>query len=290
MSTLRGLVSLLLLVLSTLFWAVPLYVLTLLKLITPTRRLRLRLLGGLNRIALAWIGTNLWWMRRWLRPQLDIHLPDGLSPQQWWLVISNHRSWTDIFMLQLALHRRIPMPRFFLKRELIWVPVIGLAWWALEFPFMRRYKRERLARNPALARRDQEATERLCERAQQIPMAIYNFVEGTRFTPAKHRAQASPYRHLLRPKAGGTAQVVSLLGQRLNGILDITLAYARERPSFWDFLCGREGAVRLHARHLELPGWMHGGDYHQDPQYKERFQTWLNALWRDKDHFLDSLR
>ena len=289
MSTLKGLVSILLLVFSTLFWAVPLYALALLKLVTPTRRLRLRLLGGLNQIALAWIGTNLWWMRRWLRPRLDVHLPEGLSPHQWWLVISNHRSWTDIFILQMALHRRIPVPRFFLKHELIWVPVIGLAWWALEFPFMRRYKRDDLERNPALAMRDRQATERLCERAQQMPMAIYNFVEGTRFTPTKQRMQNSPYRHLLRPKAGGTAQVVSLLGRRLSGVLDVTLGYTRESPSFWDFLCGREAAVSLYARRLDLPSWMHGGDYHQDLQYKERFQKWLNALWQDKDQFLDSL-
>ncbi|SHE90328.1 1-acyl-sn-glycerol-3-phosphate acyltransferase [Modicisalibacter ilicicola DSM 19980] len=290
MSTLKGLVSMLLLVLSTLFWAVPLYVLALLKLITPTRQLRLHLLAGLNQIALAWIGTNLWWMKRWLKPRLDIHLPEGLSPHQWWLVIVNHRSWTDIFMLQLALHRRIPMPRFFLKRELIWVPVIGLAWWALEFPFMRRYKRDRLARDPHLAQRDRQATQRLCEHARQMPMAIYNFVEGTRFTPDKHKAQASPYRHLLKPKAGGTAQVVGLLGKRLNGILDVTLAYTRDNPSFWDFLCGREGPAILYAQRLDLPHWMPNGDYHQDPQYKERFQTWLNALWQEKDRTLASLR
>ncbi|MBZ9556877.1 MULTISPECIES: acyltransferase [unclassified Modicisalibacter] len=288
MSIFKGLVSVLLLTVSTLFWAVPLYALTLAKLVTPTRRWRLRVLGGLNRIALAWIGTNLWWMRRWLRPVLDIHLPEGLSPHQWWLVIANHRSWTDIFLLQMALHRRIPMPRFFLKRELIWVPVIGLAWWALEFPFMRRYKREALARNPALARRDREATQRLCDQARQTPMAIYNFVEGTRFTPAKQREQASPYRHLLRPKAGGSAQVIGLLGRQLSGILDVTLAYARECPNFWDFLCGREGPVSLQARRIAVPEWMLEGDYHQDPEYKERFQQWLNALWQEKDRRLAS--
>lgn len=290
MSTLKGLVSMLLLILSTLAWAVPFYALTLLKLITPTRRLRRHVLVGLNRIALAWIGTNLWWMKRWLRPKLTIQLPEGLSPHQWWLVIANHRSWTDIFVLQLALHRRIPMPRFFLKRELIWVPVIGLAWWALEFPFMRRYKRDKLARDPALAEHDRKVTQRLCDQAQETPMAIYNFVEGTRFTTTKHGQQNSPYRYLLRPKAGGTAQVVNLMGKRLNGILDITLAYARDCPNFWDFLCGREGPVQLNAQFIELPRWMHGGNYHQDPQYKERFQRWLNALWQDKDRILESLR
>ncbi|GGX79529.1 acyltransferase [Litchfieldella qijiaojingensis] len=289
MSTLKGLVSLVLLVIVTLFWAVPLFALTLLKLITPSRMLRRYVLRGLNHVALNWIGTNLWWMRRWLKPKLTIHVPAGLSPHQWWLVISNHRSWTDIFMLQMALHRRIPMPRFFLKRELIWVPIVGLAWWALEFPFMRRYKRDQLEQNPDLARIDREETERMCQRAQEMPIAIYNFVEGTRFTPAKRDAQCSPFRHLLRPKAGGTAQVISLMGERLSGILDVTLRYANPEPNFWRFLCGREGAIHLHARRLDVPAWMLKGDYHRDPHYKERFQSWLNALWRDKDGALDSL-
>ncbi|QJQ96699.1 MULTISPECIES: acyltransferase [Halomonadaceae] len=288
MSTLKGLVSAVLLVLCTLIWTIPLFVLILFKLIAPTRRLSLWVLKGLNAVALNWIGANLWWMRHWLKPQLELSLPEGLSPQQWWLVISNHRSWTDIFVLQMALHRRIPMPRFFLKRELIWVPVVGLAWWALEFPFMGRYSRKQMARNPALAKRDREATERMCKRAQEMPTAVYNFVEGTRFTPAKRETQESPYRHLLRPRAGGTAQVVSLMGDRLSGILDATLSYTNPRPTFWGYLCGKERLIRCHIRCLDVPGWMPGGDYHQDPHYKERFQKWLNALWLEKDRTLDT--
>lgn len=290
MPILKGSVSLLLLTLTTLLWGLPLLLLTLLKVITPGHRLRLKVLQGLNFIALNWIGLNLWWMRLWLRPRLQAEVPEGLRQDQRWLVLSNHRSWTDIFMLQLALHRRIPMPRFFLKRQLIWVPIVGLAWWALEFPFMRRLSREQRERHPHLARRDREATERMCERVRELPIAIYNFVEGTRFTPAKHDAQQSPYRHLLGPRAGGTAQVLGLLGEQLSGILDVTLDYARPNPTFWDFLCGREGTIRLHARRLEVPEWMPGGDYHEDPDYKERFQSWLNALWQDKDRRLDAWR
>nr|WP_163503244.1 acyltransferase [Halomonas socia] len=288
MPTLKGLVSVLLLIATTLFWGIPLFVLILLKLLAPGRRAKLCVLAGLNAVALNWIGANLWWMRYWLKPQLDIRRPDGLSPQRWWLVLSNHRSWTDIFVLQFALHRRIPMPRFFLKHQLIWIPIVGQAWWALEFPFMRRYSRERLARNPALAERDRRATQRMCERARQTPLAIYNFVEGTRFTTAKRDAQDSPYRHLLRPKAGGTAQVAGLLGESLSGILDATLSYANPAPTFWGFLCGREGQIHCHIRRLDVPEWMPGGDYHQDPDYKERFHTWINALWQDKDRTLDT--
>lgn len=286
MPFLRGFVSSLLLVLTTLFWGIPLIALTLVKLVMPTRRLRRLVLKGLNGVALYWVGSNLWWMRRWLKPRLEIHLPEGLSRDQWWLVLANHRCWTDIFLLFLALHRRIPMPHFFVKRQLIWVPIVGLAFWAMEFPILRRLTREQRERQPHLARRDQEATERMCRHARERPIAIYNFVEGTRFTPAKHAAQGSPYRHLLRPRAGGIAQVLNLLGDRLGGILDVTLYYRNATPTFWGFLCGREGPVRLEARRLEIPDWMHEGRYTDDPHYKERFHSWLNALWQEKDDAL----
>ncbi|PXX95518.1 acetyltransferase [Halomonas sp. LBP4] len=283
MPFLKGLVSSLLLALTTLVWGIPLVVLTLVKLVTPGRRLRRLVLKGLNEVALRWVGSNLWWMRRWLKPTLDIQLPEGLSRDQWWLVLSNHRSWTDIFLLFFALHRRLPMPHFFVKRQLIWIPIVGLAFWAMEFPMLRRLTREQRERHPHLARRDREATERMCRHARERPIAIYNFVEGTRFTPAKHAAQDSPYRHLLRPRAGGIAQVLGLLGDRLGGILDVTLHYDNPRPTFWGYLCGEEGPVTLTARRLEVPTWMVKGDYHDDPNYKERFHSWLNALWQDKD-------
>lgn len=288
MSTLKGIVSVLLLIFSTLFWGVPLVLLTALKLITPGRRLRRTVLHGLNGVALNWIGFNLWWMRHWLKPQVSMNLPEGLARDQWWLVLSNHRSWTDIFMLLMGLHRRIPMPRFFLKQQLIWVPIVGLAWWALEYPFMRRYTKRQLARKPQLARIDREATERMCERAREMPIAIFNFVEGTRFTPAKRDLQNSPFRHLLRPKAGGIAQVLNLLGDRLSGILDFTLRYQNPNPTFWGFLCGREGPISVEARRLDVPAWMQEGSYYDDPHYKERFHSWLNALWQEKDEALDS--
>lgn len=290
MSTLKGLISVLLLVGNTLFWTIPLVILTLLKVVTPGRRWQRRVLAGLNAIALNWIGFNLWWMRHWIKPDLRMSVPEGLSPDAWYLVLSNHRSWTDIFLLMMAFHRKIPMPRFFLKQQLIWIPVVGMAWWALEFPFMRRYSKERLAANPRLAERDRKATERMCERARDVPIAIINFVEGTRFTPAKREARQSPFRHLLRPKAGGIAQVLNLLGDRLDAIIDLTIDYRSSQPSFWRFLCGQEKAIRLDARRLDVAPWMLEGRYHDDPHYKERFHSWLNALWQNKDASLDSHR
>lgn len=288
MAIFKGLVSIMLLTLNTLFWGVPLIVLTFLKVIIPVRRYRNWILKGLCAVALNWIGVNLWWMKRWLKPQVNFSVPDTLTPQQWWLVISNHRSWTDIFILMMALHRRIPMPRFFLKRQLIWIPIVGLAFWALEFPFMRRYSREQITKQPKLATIDRHSTEQMCRQARHAPIAIFNFIEGTRFTAVKRDVQQSPYQHLLRPKAGGVAQVLGLLGDQLNGILDVTISYANPSPTFWGFLCGQEAPITLNARQLAIPQWMHESNYHEEKQHKERFHAWINSLWMEKDALLDS--
>ncbi|MCE6984794.1 acyltransferase, partial [Pseudomonas frederiksbergensis] len=71
------------------------------------------------------------------------------------------------------------------------------------------------------------------------PTAIFNFAEGTRFTQAKHRQQQSPFKHLLKPKAGGVAFVLAALGEQLDALLDVTIVYPGDKaPGFWDLLSG----------------------------------------------------
>lgn len=277
----KGCASLCYLAINTILCALPFYFLALIKLLVPSERLQLHCLAGLNRIAGYWIDLNNLWIRHILRPSIELTRPDGLSPHQWWLVISNHQSWTDILLLQLALRRQIPVPRFFIKRELIWIPVIGLAWWALEFPLMYRKG------SVSASRRDMAATRRLCQRARHTPIAIYNFVEGTRFTPAKKAAQQSPFTHLLKPKAGGVGVVLSMLGDRLSGILDVTLDYRQGSSRFWDFLCGRSGLIKLTIHQLPVEPWMYSAGL-TDVERKQRFHTWVNTLWHDKDQRLSS--
>jgi 1-acyl-sn-glycerol-3-phosphate acyltransferase len=189
----------------------------------------------------------------------------------------------DIVVLQKVFNRRIPLLRFFLKRQLFWVPVLGLAWWALDFPFMARHTREQLARRPELAGRDIAATRRACEKFRAIPVSIMNFVEGTRFTPGKHAAQESPYRRLLRPKAGGVAFVLDAMGDCLDGILDVSIAYPAGRPSMGDLLADRIPEVRVHVCERAIPADLLHGDYQGDPAYRDRFQQWMNGLWTEKD-------
>jgi 1-acyl-sn-glycerol-3-phosphate acyltransferase len=254
------------------------------------RAARRRLDPWLNRVATAWIAGNSGWMRLTQRTAWDVQGLDGLAYRGWYLVVANHQSWVDIFVLQHLLNRRIPLLKFFLKRQLIWVPVMGLAWWALDFPFMRRHADAVLLKHPGKRLEDVEATRRACARFALVPTSVMNFVEGTRFTPAKQAAQHSPYRHLLKPKAGGLAMAINALGDRFDALLDLTIVYPDGAPTFWQFLRGDLRRVVVRAERRPIPSDVAHGDYAADPRYRKRVQRWLLALWHDKDALIDALK
>lgn len=286
---LTGIVASVLLGVNTLLWVPVLLVSSLVQLALPFTATR-RALGRFALwIAESWIAGNSGWMNLTQRTQWDVEGLDDLDRQSWYLVSCNHQSWVDILVLQHLLNRRIPLLKFFIKRQLIWVPVMGLAWWALEFPFMRRHSEEYLRRHPEMRGKDQETTRRACARFSLIPTSVMSFLEGTRFTPAKHRRQGSPYRHLLKPKAGGLALALNAMGGKFRSILDVTIVYPGGPPTFWQFLCGRVERIVVRAQSLPVPRELAAGDYAGDPAVREAFQQWVHALWRDKDALIDSL-
>jgi 1-acyl-sn-glycerol-3-phosphate acyltransferase len=175
------------------------------------------------------------------------------------------------------------MLKFFLKQQLIYVPVIGLAWWALDFPFMRRHSKAALRKNPELRLQDRETTQRACARFAMVPTSVMNFAEGTRFTPQKHQAQASPYAHLLKPKAGALALALNGMGDKFHSLIDVTIVYPGGVPSFWQFLCGEVPSVVVRARQLPIPAEFCEADYAADPAFRKTFHHWLGQLWKDKD-------
>ena len=286
---LRGAVAVVLLVINTLWWCTLLFVLALVRLLLPWPAMRRGLDVWINRVATAWIGGNSGWMRATQRTVWDVQGLDDLAYQGWYLVVANHQSWVDIFVLQHLLNRRIPLLKFFLKQELIWVPVMGLAWWALDFPFMRRHSDKVLMRHPEKRLEDVEATRRACAKFALVPTSVMNFVEGTRFTTAKHAAQRAHYGHLLRPKAGGLAMAMNALGDRFDALLDLTIVYPDGTPTFWQFLRGDVGRVIVRARRLPIPPEVAQGDYVGDPRYRKQVQRWLLALWKGKDAQIDEL-
>ncbi len=263
-----------------------LYILALGK-VMPVRRLQIATSRLLVHVAETWISINNIIIAVFSRPRWKLEGVEGLTPDDWYLVTSNHQSWADILVLQRTFNRRIPFLKFFLKRELIKVPLLGLAWWALDFPFMKRYSKAELERHPELRGQDVETTRRACERFQYFPTSVMNFVEGTRFTRARHDAQGSPYRHLLKPKAGGLAFTLDAMGGTLKNMLDVTIVYPPGTSrSLTAFLGGAIREVRVIVQRRSVPSWASQGDYQNDPEFRARFQAWIGELWSEKDQRL----
>lgn len=246
----------------------------LIKLIVPTQGVRRGCDKLLMGIASVWMDINSFWLRAVNRGAWHVSGTDGLNRDGWYLVASNHQTWVDILVLQHVFNRRIPMLKFFAKKELIYVPVIGFAWWALDFPFMQR-------KGGSSARADLEAGRKACAKFRLVPTSVISFVEGTRFTPTKHDQQNSPYSHLLKPKVGGIGMALETLGDAFTGFLDVTIVYPQGTPTFKDAMAGRLGDVVVQAHLRPIPSSVlpPAGE----PAPRAPIQAWVNGLWEAKD-------
>ncbi len=255
--------------------------LALLKLLLPLRGVRASCDRALNALAGAWVRFNGVWMALANRTRWRVLGLEGLRRKGWYLIGSNHQSWVDILVLQKIFAGRVPMLKFFIKRELLYVPIMGLAWWALDFPFLRRQGGKH-----SLAK-DMEATRKACEKFRLIPTSVLSFVEGTRFTQSKHDQQHSPYRHLLKPKVGGLAMALETMGERFESLLDVTIIYPRGVPNFWDVLSGKLKEVVVQVRKIQIPAHLRTAPLGSDARYREQMQSWIAQIWAEKDAAMD---
>lgn len=268
---------------NTLIHCVPIFLLAIVKLLVPVQAVRTFLSRVLILIGESWISCNGLIFTLVTRIDWQVEGLEDLRYEGHYLVLCNHQSWVDIPVLQRIFNKRLPFLKFFLKKELIWVPALGLAWWALDFPFMKRHSKELLARRPELKGSDLETTRKACERFRHITVSVTNFVEGTRFTDSKHAQQASPYTHLLKPKAGGVGFVLGAMGDVLKEVIDVTIVYPDGRHDIFGLLGGRVRVVKVFVRELPIPRDLVGGDYENDPACRERVQAWVSGLWTEKD-------
>jgi len=285
-----GVLVIALLLLNTLVLIGPMMVLAVIRLV-PVQAVRDACSRGVMWIAESWAEIDKL-IFAWLTPTVwDIRGGEGLRRDTSYLVISNHQSWVDIPALVQVFNRKAPYFKFFLKKELIWIPFLGAAFWALDYPFMKRYSKAYLARHPEMKGKDLEITRRACEKFKRLPVTIVNYLEGTRFTSVKQAQQASPYRHLLKPKAGGVAFVLASLGEQLDAILDVTVIYPGTRiPGFWELISGQVPRVIVDIRTLPLEPALWQGDYENDPVFRQFLQGWVSDLWAEKDARIAELR
>ena len=279
LSALKFCFASLILVLNTVLFCglmVPFSLLKLLLPFTPVRRVLDRVLIS---ISATWIDINSFWLRSVNRGAWQVSGLEGLRRDAWYLVTCNHQSWVDIVVIQRVLNRRIPMLKFFLKKELIYVPFLGLAWWALDFPFMRR------GGGGGSARKDLRDARQACEKFRLLPTSVMSFAEGTRFTAAKHAQQPSPYQHLLNPKAGGMGIALGTMGELFTGLVDVTIVYPDKVPTFIDALCGRLGDVVVHVQQHPIPSEL----LQTNARQRTELQKWLNGIWQEKDQVITQL-
>jgi 1-acyl-sn-glycerol-3-phosphate acyltransferase len=235
----------------------------------------------------SWALTNNFTMWLTTKTQWEIHGSGELNKEGWHLLICNHRSWLDIIVLEKVFAHKIPMLKFFMKRELLWtLPVAGVVCWVLGFPFVQRYSKEDLKKHPEKAGKDLEVTKQLCEKFKNEPMTVANYVEGGRYNEERHQSQASPYKYLLKPKAGGFAFVLAVMQGHLNTIINTTIIYPDPQTSLWRFCCGKIKKIIVHYEVIPIDAKLIG-DYQSDKQHRVYVQQWLNKLWYEKDELIE---
>lgn len=201
----------------------------------------------------------------------------SVEPNQVCIVIANHVSWADIFLLQNAVVHEGPILKFLSKRELMYVPVFAMILIAFRCPIVRRRAR-RLADEAARHADDLARVRQACEVLKESPSAMLIFPEGTRITREKVAAGDGSYQNVLQPKLGGFSVLMKSLAPLRPTVLDATLFFP-ETMSLWRFLGGAAFNMRIH---IEAIPWR--DDFELDPA------AWLLSRWTEKDALIAAYR
>jgi 1-acyl-sn-glycerol-3-phosphate acyltransferase len=290
----RGSITLLLMTISTLVLTSAVIVLAIGKFLAPPGAALNFVRRVLSGIAELWASINNLLLSLSRKTRWDVEIPPALDRKGCYLVNSNHQSWVDILVLQRCFNRRLPFFRFFLKSQLIRVPFLGLTWWALDYPFMKRASKAQLKRQPGLKGKDLENARKACEKFRDIPVAMVNFPEGTRFSVAKRDATNSPYRNLLLPRIGGVGQVLFALSEQLDALIDVTIVYPRDGqsetgPTFWQLISGQLPEIVVMAEQRGIPAHLLGRNFRKDREFRRDLESWISGQWLEKDQLISSI-
>jgi 1-acyl-sn-glycerol-3-phosphate acyltransferase len=283
---LQGAIVLLIVTVSTVVLTTIIFIGSIFKLIAPKGRATDAMTHLLSSFGELWVSVNksvVWFYRDM---EWDVQIPDEISHKGRYLVFCNHQSGVDILALQHCLNRRAPFGRYLLKQQLIWVPVLGVAWWALDMAFLRRYSRQELLKNPALRGKDLENAARACEKLKHIPVSMMTFPEGTRFSEAKRKGQSSPYKHLLRPRYGGVGQVLYSFDDALDSLVDVTITYPQGTPGVWQYISGQVKKISVNIQLRPIGENIRGRNFRKDSVAKRELKTWVDGIWEEKEQYI----
>lgn len=294
-SLIKGSIGYLSLFFVTLIFFVVLCPLGLLKKYTTNTNVKKYCLICLHKIGSAWITINFYTVK--LLNRLDWQVQGAeqlisLPKDKWYLLIANHQSWNDVFILQFLFRNQLPFQKYFVKEQMRKFPVMGFVWESIDCPFLKRLDKDRIKNNPELVGLDLLEIKEKSKKFKLLPSTIVSFAEGTRFSAKKHAEQKSPYQYLLKPKAGGIACTLQELHREIKGIVDVTLVYPHHRTSLWDLYTGKLNKITAKIQFLPIPPWLieHYKNNIDYQDYKDQFQSWLNDIWVEKDLFIKTHR
>ena len=223
------------------------------------------------------------------RDAMQVFDNNEFDKNQWYMAVSNHQSWADIFILLVAAHKRIPLLKFFMKKELAWIPFVFLANKTLNMPFVNRHSKKQLEKNPNLRFKDYENTLMACKRFQRSPSTIFSYAEGTRNNSTKHQAQNSPYKNLLIPRVGGIATALSAM-PNIDVLVDYSIVYKSNKRGAWAFLKGDMRDVKVSVKKYNIPEDLKNKNYSTDEEYRKNFKIWIEGIWEEKDKEIERLK
>ena len=256
--------------------------------IIPNRNLKVLLGSFSNTMGSATVASITAALKILHKIEWDFQMPEDVNTDTWYIAMSNHQSWADIFILLAAGHKKIPLLKFFMKKELQWIPIIYLVHKTVDMPFLNRHSRAQIQSNPELKKVDFENAKIAAKRFSRNPSTAFSFAEGTRFTGQKHAEQESPYTNLLKPKVGALA--IALSGMpKVNTLVDFTVVYASKKRSTWDFLCGDLSKAKVVAKTYSLPENLKNRSFEEEDDYRRDFQTFVDAIWLEKEQAIKGL-
>lgn len=260
------------------------------KIMIPVKNIRNKIVDLQEAAVSLWIDFNNGILFLSTKTQWEVEGVGKLNPKNWYFIFANHQTWADILVMQKVFNRKIPLLKFFMKQELLWsLPMGGLACWFLDFPFMKRYSKAYLKKHPEMKNKDLETMQEATAKFKLRPTTVMNYLEGTRFTKQKQQERSSPYKHLLRPKSGGLAFVISELKSDIHEIINVTIVYCHENPTFWQFISGRVPKIIVKYEVMSIPPELYG-NYYEDASFRKTFQSWVNQLWAEKDQLIDNIK
>ena len=96
--------SVLLYLANTLLWLLPILIFSLLKALGPIALWQKFFSYLLDQMASNWVLFNTFIQKLFTKTKINVSGLEKLKMKDWYLVISNHQSWTDILVLQRVFH------------------------------------------------------------------------------------------------------------------------------------------------------------------------------------------